>query len=607
MKDKPPFILFTNLNKSLNSKIANPIKYKKDMGQIYSRIPEDVLENSEELKKIVFKERKPVYDVINLYNKPKEIEITHDMSDQTQKNLENINSFREDLYEFNQEESKLLGNFSLIKKENEIFGNQYHNMQRLKYRFKSGTYLDHDYLIPIASKYFAKGIKVPKIYTGKSVFSGNPLILSGSELEDFIVYNLGDRKKGTQFLERLEDLLEKKEHGIYIPPEKKEKPEYLKGYVPPELLIPQLQNEVQMSKDTIKDLNSLENFFKDKKSLSDKSEKEKSKISIKKNLPMIKRFNNRNKLNLSNNNSINLSNIEPLSPLSQKDSPINNKFNSNENSSLSTDKSTLFIFSKLPQSGRKKDRISVINDLYSEQSKRKSNLPNINYLLRNLKGRFSNINIKNNIRPSLQNNSAEASNKIHSRNTLLLNKYTRDKKIEEKTNSDESEKNDLELIKELNTKQKNKLKRSSQLKLNLSDNNDSLKEKERAKKKLKKLKFKKQKDDKSLIKTEKMFNLALNEKDFDNNKIEIIKFLKKRGYNTSRRVNNQELFKNMDRVEKGMQKSILQDEIRIRGELINTKYKNLLEKNNTLSKQIEENTFKYKKMIMQKNMGEIDV
>ena len=607
MKDRPPFILFTNLNKSLNSKISNPIKYKKDMSQIYSRIPEDVLENSEELKKIVFKERKPVYDVINLYNKPKEIEITHDMSDQTQKNLENINSFREDLYEFNQEESKLLGNFSLIKKENEIFGNQYHNMQRLKYRFKSGTYLDHDYLIPIASKYFAKGIKVPKIYTGKSVFSGNPLILSGSELEDFIVYNLGDRKKGTQFLERLEDLLEKKEHGIYIPPEKKEKPEYLKGYVPPELLIPQLQNEVQMSKDTIKDLNSLENFFKDKKSLSDKSEKEKSKISIKKNLPMIKRFNNRNKLNLSNNNSINLSNIEPLSPLSQKDSPINNKFNSNENSSLSTDKSTLFIFSKLPQSGRKKDRISVINDLYSEQSKRKSNLPNINYLLRNLKGRFSNINIKNNIRPSLQNNSADATNKIHSRNTLLLNKYTRDKKIEEKTNSDESEKNDLELIKELNTKQKNKLKRSSQLKLNLSDNNDSLKEKEKAKKKLKKLKFKKQKDDKSLIKTEKMFNLALNEKDFDNNKIEIIKFLKKRGYNTSRRVNNQELFKNMDRVEKGMQKSILQDEIRIRGELINTKYKNLLEKNNTLSKQIEENTFKYKKMIMQKNMGEIDV
>ena len=607
MKDKPPFILFTNLNKSLNSKIANPIKYKKDMSQIYSRIPEDVLENSEELKKIVFKERKPVYDVINLYNKPKEIEITHDMSDQTQKNLENINSFREDLYEFNQEESKLLGNFSLIKKENEIFGNQYHNMQRLKYRFKSGTYLDHDYLIPIASKYFAKGIKVPKIYTGKSVFSGNPLILSGSELEDFIVYNLGDRKKGTQFLERLEDLLEKKEHGIYIPPEKKEKPEDLKGYVPPELLIPQLQNEVQMSKDTIKDLNSLENFFKDKKSLSDKSEKEKSKISIKKNLPMIKRFNNRNKLNLSNNNSINLSNIEPLSPLSQKDSPINNKFNSNENSSLSTDKSTLFIFSKLPQSGRKKDRISVINDLYSEQSKRKSNLPNINYLLRNLKGRFSNINIKNNIRPSLQNNSADATNKIHSRNTLLLNKYTRDKKIEEKTNSDESEKSDLELIKELNTKQKNKLKRSSQLKLNLSDNNDSLKEKEKAKKKLKKLKFKKQKDDKSLIKTEKMFNLALNEKDFDNNKNDIIKFLKKRGYNTSRRVNNQELFKNMDRVEKGMQKSILQDEIRIRGELVNTKYKNLLEKNNTLSKQIEENTFKYKKVIMQKNMGEIDV
>jgi hypothetical protein len=81
------------------------------------------------------------------------------MSDQQQSNIKNINSFREDIYEFNKEENNLLENFSKIKKENNIFGNQYNNLKNIKNKYKTGTYLDYDYLIPIANKYSHKGIK----------------------------------------------------------------------------------------------------------------------------------------------------------------------------------------------------------------------------------------------------------------------------------------------------------------------------------------------------------------------------------------------------------------------------------------------------------------
>ena len=75
-------------------------------------------------------------------------------------------------------------------------------IKKNKNKFKTGTYLDYEYLINIASQYSKRGIKIPKLSSKKSVFWGNPLILDGSELEDFIVYNLGDRKKSGIFLKK---------------------------------------------------------------------------------------------------------------------------------------------------------------------------------------------------------------------------------------------------------------------------------------------------------------------------------------------------------------------------------------------------------------------
>ena len=478
MKDKPPFILFSNKSKSLNSRVQSSKKFKSNINLTFKRIPKEILKNSAELRKIVFKERKPVYDVINLSKKPSEIKISNDMSDQTQKNLENINLFRENFYEFNVDERKLNGKISLVKQENDRFGNQYHKIERIKNRLKSGTYLDYDYLIPIANKYYSKGIKSPKINSGKSIFSGSPLILSGSELEDFIVYHLGERNKGIKFLKKIKKIVDKKEKGNFILGQSGMKnkmdddPEDIKGYIPPEILIPKLEKEIQDSKKTLDNIKDFELFFQKKKrkfNLFDKLESAKNKIRINKNLPLIKKLNinnmldnnnkknnnneNNNKENNNNENNNNENNnnsnkdnnlsIGYLSPISHK-----NTFNkvdlSTENRILGNDKSTLFIFSKLPPNNHHhKKRFSVVSNFgYENIKRRNSNLSNINFFGNNIKRRFTNSNTHNNLKGFLQNNSTDTKNNNLSSNNSFLN-YSKDEKQHEKINNYQKEKINL--------------------------------------------------------------------------------------------------------------------------------------------------------------------
>ena len=610
MKDKPPFILFSNKSKSLNSRIQSSRKIKNHVNITFKRIPKEILKDSVELRKIVFKERKPIYDVINLSKKPNEIKITHDMSDQTQKNLENINSFREYFYDFNNDERKLLGKVSLVKAENDRFGSQFHKIERIKNKLRSGTYLDYDYLIPIANKYAFRGIKVPKINSYKSVFSGSPLILSGSELEDFIVYNLGDRDKGTKFLQRMEKIVDKKEKGNFIISQSEmknnvEAPETIKGYVPPEILIPKLENEIQTSKTTLDNINDLELFFKTRKkkfNIFEKLKSEKRKITIKKNLPLINKFNinnllNHNKDNNNHNHNDNDNNsnfsMEHLSPIARKNSFLYND-NSSEKKILSNDKSTLFIFSKLPSNDKNKKKFSVASHFSYEKNLRKSNFSHINLFGNNLNRRFTNAHQHHNFRGFLQNNSVDEKNNIQSNNNSFLN-ISKDEKLKERINKFKNEKNKLD--------SNNKLKKRESLFLNLSDNYNILSPQKKSQINLKKNKkiFDKNEAEQNLLQTEKIFNLVLEDQNLSYNINQIIQYLDERGYNTSKNIDSQELFQNFDKAEKRMQRNILQDEYKMRGEMINTKYKNLMKKDKNFSQQIEENTSKYKKMLCEKN------
>ena len=200
------------------------------------------------------------------------------MEEAQQKKVSKLNEFREMFYNYNQEEREQLSNFYDAQEENNQFSHNYKKVQKEKNKFSTGTYLDHQYLVPIASRYAVRGIKVPKISVDKNVFSANPLILGGSDLEKFFLYNLGDKKKSGLFLNKVDNIVRRKETGNYILSDeemrkleflqKKEKP---KGYIPPKTLIPKLKNEIKQTKFACENLENFEKFFEniDKKDNSE--------------------------------------------------------------------------------------------------------------------------------------------------------------------------------------------------------------------------------------------------------------------------------------------------------------------------------------------------
>ena len=264
MKGKPPFILYSNIK---NPQIQS-FKYKSPLGDIYSRIPGNILKETPEIEKLIHPDPKIYYNEISKYEKPKMMEIDINMEDATQKKISNLNEFREMFYNYNQEEREQLSNFFDVQKENNQFSHNYKKVQKDKNKFSTGTYLDHQYLIGIASRYAERGIRVPKVSVDKNVFSANPLILGGSDLEHYFLYNLGDRKKSSVFLNKVDNIIRKKITGNYnLSEDEKKKYEFLKknekpkGYIPPGILIPKLIQEINQTKSTYENLDDFDKFF----------------------------------------------------------------------------------------------------------------------------------------------------------------------------------------------------------------------------------------------------------------------------------------------------------------------------------------------------------
>ena len=269
MKGKPPFILYSHLNKPKSSKFS--YKHINPLRQIYARIPSNVLKETPEIEKLIHPEPKVYFSEMKKYEKPKRMEIDiYKMNDSQQKKINDLNDFREMFYEYNQEEKEQLSNFYDVQEENDQFSHNYKKVQNEKNKFGTGTYLDHQYLIPIASRYAEKGIKVPTVSVEKNVFSANPLILGGSDLEKYFLYNLGERKKSSQFLKKVDHMVIKKLTGNNkLSDEEKKKLDFLKknekpkGYVSPNILIPKLTNEINQTKFTYENLDNFDKFFQD--------------------------------------------------------------------------------------------------------------------------------------------------------------------------------------------------------------------------------------------------------------------------------------------------------------------------------------------------------
>ena len=102
-----------------------------------------------------------------------------------------------------------------------------------------------------------------------------------------------------------------------------------------------------------------------------------------------------------------------------------------------------------------------------------------------------------------------------------------------------------------------------------------------------------------------MFNIVLKDKNLDLNKKNVQNFLSERGYDTSKIVDNEQMIKNIQKVESGIQKNLLFEGYKIRGNSFISENKDkdiILQKDKLFSKQIEENNNKFKKIIFEKNI-----
>ena len=495
MKCKPPFLLYSNIHNSHRLRSSSAEKYGNKLNEIFSRIPGEIIRKNPEIEKIVNPQPKIIYDVINHSKKPKLIEITGNMREPQEKMVSNLNDFREMLYDFNKEGKELLGNFADIQEENNNFAKLYKKIQKDKSKFKTGTYLDHEYLIGVASKYAARGIKVPKISSDKSVFAGNPLILGGSELEDFIVYNLGDRKKSGLFLKKVENLVRKKETGNYMMSEVErkrlelaEKEEKPKGYIDPEILIPKLKNDILLAKLSYNNIESFDKFFENKKnksvindnkrnslkfhkltknnsynSIFDNTNTNNNKIIIKNNLSFLKNKKNNNNIQNSVNKYSNISTRAYMSPKPSTQNSqrvfsyknITNATKSNVSSAVSRQKNTRkIIFSPLPspiyRNSINKINVSILNNIYNAKNRKYTNeVKNNNIVVKN-KRIFSGISEINKNDRNLSLNDNNNLNKRNERNEIINENNTFDHlklkknellKNEDQTNSINAENN----------------------------------------------------------------------------------------------------------------------------------------------------------------------
>ena len=408
MKGKPPFILYSHLNKPQSSRISS--KYISPLRRIYARIPGTVLKETPVIEKLIHPEPKIYYNEISKYEKPKLMEIDiNKMEDSQKKKINNLNEFREMFYEYNQEEREQLSNFYDVQKENDQFSHNYKKVQKEKNKFSTGTYLDHQYLIGIASRYASRGIRVPKVSVDKNVFSANPLILGGSDLDHYFLYNLGDRKKSSQFLNKVDKLVSKKLAGnTKISEQEKKQLELLKknekpkGYIPPNKLIPKLKNEINQTKFTYDNLENFDKFFEDleKKDylvlntninhkyihsqscnnifsnfFKNKKNNKIKRIKINRNLSFIKRLQNyNNKLSSSSTKAYNLSKRFSSSN-SGSILPMKDISKSNISSAVSREKSKFFKYSPIlsPFNRETNNNNNLYNNLYNNITKKENN------------------------------------------------------------------------------------------------------------------------------------------------------------------------------------------------------------------------------------------
>ena len=299
---------------------------------------------------IQLKEKKRQSYILNLknFNESDLNEIKEDMNNREKNLLLQINEFKKGTIEFEQDKKKIFNNFQNIKKENRYFSLLYKQFKKRTVKKGENELMKNDNFFKIANTYLLKNIRLPDL--SRNIFNSNPLILDNEHIKPYFIYNKNvDSQKFLNYLDRIKDILGRKILGSYSLSQderrhleelkRKEKP---KGYIPPEVLIPSLQEDITKTQFTYDCL--------------------------------INEYNNKN--NISNNININKNSV---------DSNISSYMNNNTSVNNMNNKSTKSIFnSKNKKYDLKKLIIKKIN--FVKNSKKNNKL---------IKDSFSNNNYNN--------------------------------------------------------------------------------------------------------------------------------------------------------------------------------------------------------------------
>ena len=201
---------------------------------------------------IQLKEKKRQSYILNLknFNESDLNEIKEDMNNREKNLLLQINEFKKGTIEFEQDKKKIFNNFQNIKKENRYFSLLYKQFKKRTVKKGENELMKNDIFFKIVNTYLLKNIRLPDL--SRNVFNSNPLILDKEHIKPYFIYNKNvDSQKFLNYLDRIKDILGRKILGSYSLSQderrhleelkRKEKP---KGYIPPEVLIPSLQEDI---------------------------------------------------------------------------------------------------------------------------------------------------------------------------------------------------------------------------------------------------------------------------------------------------------------------------------------------------------------------------
>lgn len=240
--------------------------------QIFKKLTANDIKEHPEIYSAVNYDKKIVFDFLSS-EKPHMIDTETIKNERKAHIIDNINSFRKVFFNYSSVEKRAFHNYRAIQRDNNVFSKQYANIQKQKEKYSS----PEKQFAEIKEQYDKRGYKVPSLSLEHNIFNQNLLLLDGTDIEKYILFNHGTAKnqeKSMKYLDKLnEDMLtmqisgnnpdilgalNQKRHNQQMKEQEEEKKKLL---LSPRREILKTKKEVREIKSTFDNVNEIDGFF----------------------------------------------------------------------------------------------------------------------------------------------------------------------------------------------------------------------------------------------------------------------------------------------------------------------------------------------------------